>query len=324
MNWIDLVIIGVFTFYLVEGLRRGFIEQSLELFGFFVTLLLTFLAYKSVAVWLSNNAGLEGIAAKPVAFLLLWVVFQVLYSFLLQLLYPKIPARLRQANQNRYAGVIPAFLKGYIFVSVLLTLFLAFAIPAKLKAAIEDSTLGSRFVAQSGNVQQYLSSLLGQDIKDTLTFLTVPPQSEEIIQPDERVSLKFTVEDGVVDQSSEQKMLQLLNQERVRAGLKELIWNEKAAEVGRKHAQDMFAKGYFAHENLEGLSPFDRMEAGGIVFKVAGENLAYAATVELAHNGLMRSPGHRANILEIDYGMVGIGVIDGGIYGKMFVQNFTN
>jgi uncharacterized protein YkwD len=52
--------------------------------------------------------------------------------------------------------------------------------------------------------------------------------------------------------------------------------------------------------------------------------LAYAASVDLAHNGLMRSPGHRANILSADFGQVGIGVIDGGIYGKMFTQEFTN
>lgn len=324
MNWIDLTIIGVFTFYIIEGLRRGFIEQSLELLGFFVTLLITFLCYKSFADWLASNAGLEGFAAKPVAFLILWVIFQIIYSLILQLIYPTIPAKLRQATSNRYAGIVPAVLKAYIFISVVLTLFLAFTIPAKLKSTIDESAIGSRFVAQSGNVQQYLSSLLGQDIKDTLTFLTVPPQSEEIIKPDERVTLKFTVEDGVVDKQAEQKMFQLLNQERKKNGLSELRWNEKAAAVARKHSQDMFAKGYFAHENLEGLSPFDRMEAGGVIFRTAGENLAYAATVDLAHNGLMRSPGHRANILEVDFGTVGIGVVDGGIYGKMFTQNFTN
>lgn len=324
MNWVDLAIVGIFTFYIIEGLRRGFIEQSLELLGFFVTLIITFVSYKSFADWLAANAGLEGFAAKPVAFLILWVIFQIIYSLLLQFVYPTIPARLRQATSNRYAGIIPAVLKGYIFVSVVLTLFLAFTIPAKLKAAIDDSAIGSRFVAQSGNVQQYLSNLLGQDIKDTLTFLTVPPQSEEIIKPDERVTLKFTVEDGVVDKEAEQKMFLLLNQERKKNGLPELKWNEKAAVVARKHSQDMFAKGYFSHENLEGLSPFDRMEAGGVSFRTAGENLAYAATVDLAHNGLMRSPGHRANILEVDFGTVGIGVVDGGIYGKMFTQNFTN
>jgi uncharacterized protein YkwD len=38
----------------------------------------------------------------------------------------------------------------------------------------------------------------------------------------------------------------------------------------------------------------------------------------------MNSPGHRANILGADYGKVGIGIIDGGVYGRMFVQEFSN
>jgi len=38
----------------------------------------------------------------------------------------------------------------------------------------------------------------------------------------------------------------------------------------------------------------------------------------------MQSPGHRDNILSSDFSKVGIGVIDGGRYGKMFVQVFTD
>ncbi len=86
----------------------------------------------------------------------------------------------------------------------------------------------------------------------------------------------------------------------------------------------MFARGYFSHTDPDGKSPFDRIAAAGITYKAAGENLAYAANVDLAHAGLMRSPGHRANILETDFGRVGIGVIDGGIYGRMFTQNFRD
>ena len=56
----------------------------------------------------------------------------------------------------------------------------------------------------------------------------------------------------------------------------------------------------------------------------AGENLALAPTTEFAHEGLMNSPGHRANILNGQFRRVGIGVLDGGIYGKMFVQEFTD
>ncbi|MCM2675074.1 CAP domain-containing protein [Alkalicoccobacillus plakortidis] len=45
-------------------------------------------------------------------------------------------------------------------------------------------------------------------------------------------------------------------------------------------------------------------------------------TVEAAHQALMNSQGHRENILKADYTNVGIGIVDGGPYGKMFVQMF--
>lgn len=83
-------------------------------------------------------------------------------------------------------------------------------------------------------------------------------------------------------------------------------------------------RGYFSHYTPEGLSPFDRMNAAGMSFSFAGENLALAPNVAMAMQGLMNSAGHRANILSPNFGKVGIGVIDGGIYGEMFCQEFTD
>ena len=94
--------------------------------------------------------------------------------------------------------------------------------------------------------------------------------------------------------------------------------------VARKHSGDMFARGYFAHDTLEGRSPFDRMKADGVSFQAAGENLALAPSLQVAHNGLMNSPGHRANILGKDFGRAGIGILDGGMRGLMVTQNFRN
>jgi uncharacterized protein YkwD len=56
----------------------------------------------------------------------------------------------------------------------------------------------------------------------------------------------------------------------------------------------------------------------------AGENLAYAPSVAIAHEGLMNSPGHRENILRASFNKLGVGVIDAGVNGKMFCQEFTN
>ncbi len=78
------------------------------------------------------------------------------------------------------------------------------------------------------------------------------------------------------------------------------------------------------HIDPEGNSPFDRMRDGGVRFITAGENLALAQTVSIAHKGLMDSPGHRANILSPHYSPVGIGVAQGGRHGTMLTQKFAD
>lgn len=65
------------------------------------------------------------------------------------------------------------------------------------------------------------------------------------------------------------------------------------------------------------------MKHFGIVYRTAGENLAGAGSVAAAHTNLMNSPGHRANILSGSFREIGIGVVSGGLYGKIFVQLFV-
>src|SRR5687767_14689104 len=64
-------------------------------------------------------------------------------------------------------------------------------------------------------------------------------------------------------------------------------------------------RGYFAHVTPENRSPFDRIREADVRFLAAGENLALAPSVQLAHNGLLKSPEHRANILRSSFGRVG-------------------
>ncbi len=324
MNWVDFLIIITFGIYLYEGLRRGFIEQLLELLGFFLTIILALWTYKPLGGWLVENVGLVAGVAEPIGFLLVWVFLQAMYSLALKLSYPLIPEKIRSATFNRATGLIPAFIRALIVVGVLLTLVTIAPVPGRLKETVSDSLIGSKFVARSSQIEGFINRIFGRNVKDSLTFITVPAQTEEIIAPNETVDLKFSTTDVEVDNESATEMLDLINDERAKVGLHALIWDEELADVARAHSKDMFARGYFSHTNPDGLSPFDRIDRAGIDFKAAGENLAYAANVELAHNGLMRSEGHRANILEVDFGRVGIGVIDGGIYGKMFTQNFRD
>jgi len=148
--------------------------------------------------------------------------------------------------------------------------------------------------------------------------LTVQPSSHKTIQ------LHFTYNNPKTRPFLEAKMLEMINEERAKEGLKLLQADPEMAAVARAHSKDMFARGYFAHNNPDGQDPFDRMEAAKVKFRTAGENLALAQTLEIAHTNLMNSPGHRANIMNPAFGRVGIGVLDGGFYGLMISQEFRD
>lgn len=126
-----------------------------------------------------------------------------------------------------------------------------------------------------------------------------------------------------ISTADEQAMLNLINKERAAAGLKPLVMDSKLTQLARMKAQDMIDKNYFAHQSPTYGSPFDMMKNNGVTYRFAGENLAGAPDVNTAHRNLMNSPGHKANIMKPEYTKVGVGVVSGGKYGKMYVQLYN-
>ncbi len=119
-------------------------------------------------------------------------------------------------------------------------------------------------------------------------------------------------------------MLVLVNQERVARGLPQFVADPALTALARAHSADMAARSYFSHTNPDGLDPFDRMGAAGISFGSAAENIAWAPTVEWAHDALMDSPGHRANLLNPSLGRIGIGIAPKDSKSILVTQAFTN
>jgi uncharacterized protein YkwD len=108
----------------------------------------------------------------------------------------------------------------------------------------------------------------------------------------------------------------------VRMGHKTFQWAVEAATSARKHSEDMGANNFFAHTNLQGNSPFDRMEAAGVTFSMAGENIAMGQQSAIyAHEGWMNSEGHRSNILT-DFKRLGVGVAIGAKNRVYYSEDF--
>lgn len=319
-NWIDLLILAILLFFIAEGFFDRFISSVLNLLGFILTYGVALRFYGIAArIFIANFSLPHGIA-NALGFFATAVLAEGIYNIISSFAYRNIPKSIKASKWNRYLGVLPAFGNGLILTAFLLTLLVTLPTNPLLKKAVLDSKIGSALVLRSQAIEGQLNNVFGQAVNETLTFITVHPEPTS----KENVDLKFQTSNVSVDSTSEDKMLTLVNQERTSRGVRALTSDGRLKELARTYAKDMFARGYFSHYNPEGQSPFDRMEKAGIQFTAAGENLAYAPNVDVAHTGLMNSPGHRANILSADFGRVGIGVIDGGIYGKMFVQEFTN
>lgn len=125
----------------------------------------------------------------------------------------------------------------------------------------------------------------------------------------------------------EWQMLIYLNRDRKDFGLLPLRMQFDLRDVAREHSKDMARKDYFDHVNFKGDTPADRLSIARVTDATTGENLAkiggYPEPVKEAEEGLMKSPGHRANILNKNFNCVGIGVVkskDGVFY---FTQNFA-
>ncbi|TCP23489.1 putative YkwD family protein [Scopulibacillus darangshiensis] len=121
----------------------------------------------------------------------------------------------------------------------------------------------------------------------------------------------------------EQKVVELTNKERTNRGLQPLKVDNELAKMARDKSADMRDKGYFDHQSPTYGSPFDMMKSYGIDYTAAGENIAAGQkTPQDVVDAWMKSPGHRANILNKDYTYIGVGYVKGGSYGSYWTQEF--
>jgi uncharacterized protein YkwD len=318
-NAIDILLIVCILLSVLHGWRRGFILGVLDLLSWVLILLAGLRFYQPVARWIGPRVDLwSDVWDQPVAFLAVAIATGLGVHLLGHALLHRIPRDVHERIFNRVLGTIPGLANGLISAALIAALLLSIPLSERLHESATESAVANRLAVYAERLEATLHPVFAEAVARTLNLLTVQPDSHE------RVTLPYKVATSRPRPDLESKMLELVNQERQQAGLRPLVPDPAMTELARRHSADMFARGYFAHDTPEGLSPFDRMNKANIRFLTAGENLALAPTLQVAHTGLMNSPGHRANILQRDFGRVGIGIMDGGMRGLMVSQEFRN
>ena len=120
----------------------------------------------------------------------------------------------------------------------------------------------------------------------------------------------------------ERELFASVNQARRAQGLAPLRWDESLATAARRHAEVMAERGSAQHgfEGEPSLSA--RVKQAGARFSWLSENVTQGPTPGFIHSQFMKSPPHRANIVDTDMDSIGVGVVKQG--GQFFaVEDFS-
>ena len=318
MNWVDFVLIIIVLLAVWTGWRNGFIIETLGLINWVGSLVLAFLFYPYTASLITKIFPSLELWKLPLAFIITAIIGRILIGIITRKIALATSAYTNQSLLNKSLGIIPGFINGIIFATIIAALLLALPLMDGINSAVRNSVIANKLSVKMETVDQKLSPALNKAIYQTLNDLTIHTKSDDFLK------LPFKINHAVVDSSLEIKMIELVNKDRSEHGLSPLIRDEELTKVARQHSRDMFVRGYFSHVTPDEKDPFDRMKANDIHFITAGENIALAQTISIAQYGFMHSPGHRANILNPAFGHIGIGILDGGIFGLMISQEFKN
>jgi uncharacterized protein YkwD/uncharacterized membrane protein required for colicin V production len=317
---IDAAIVLLLAAAVWGGYRSGFIATTYGLATWIVSFAAAVL-FQTQAASLVENFGVLPATAQPIGFIVVLVLVESLFSiagfFALTPIVRAVHRMRGLETADRIAGILPAAARALFVMAIVLAAVVVSPVGSDVKAAVESSRIARGLIDQISALQPTLARLSGQLGGTVPLFVTKlgEDQTESLDLPND---LQLAA-----DPAAERQMFDLVNEERGAVGLRALIWDDRLLPIARQHSEEMFRLKYFAHQSPVSGSPFDRLKAAGIKYARAGENLAYAQSVSVAHRGLMQSQGHRENILRPEFTHIAIGVISAGPYGRMFTQMFV-
>jgi uncharacterized protein YkwD len=113
---------------------------------------------------------------------------------------------------------------------------------------------------------------------------------------------------------AESEMIRLINEDRAEHGLVPYRSYGVLNKIAGARSYNMATKHYFGHRQPDGRTAFDMIDASGITWYAAAEDIAWnnygdvMGSALMADNSWMGSSAHRAAILSTSYNYVGVGL----------------
>src|SRR3954471_15865820 len=201
--WPDLLVVGLVLVYAVVAMRRGFVAGLFSLLGLVAAFAVAFTFYSGLATALSERLGWSLVWTRPAAFILLWLVTEMLVSLPGRWLSSRVRYSPGAMQTNRVLGLIPGALQGLLFAAMMLTVLAVLPMQGQARREIVQSPIGGKLVSATLALERPLEGVFGAAARETLGFITVPP-TEPGTEHGESVKLNFTVDDPTTDEQDEE------------------------------------------------------------------------------------------------------------------------
>ena len=320
---VDLVIVGLVVVAAITGWRLGSLGGLVDAFGLIAAIGFSSRFSTQLTTMVGQSVPISPPLLRPVATLVI-----ILIGFIVAGMVARAIGEITRAivPANTFAGTMNSLI-GAVIGGLKASMLIGFVLQIGTPMLPQDSNLyhqidRSRLSASVISLSQRVQPIIRNSIEPIFSGeARVEPTAEydggERLPVPEPIPLFASPE-------AEERMLELVNEERRQAGLPALVMSPLAREVAQQHSNEMFRFGYLSHTNKEGKSPAERLREAGISFTSASENVAFAPSVESAFNAFLDNTNQRRNILSDQFRRIGIGVYDGGIWGIMVTQDFTD
>ena len=217
INPIDILLVIVILLSVLNGYRRGFVHGVLDLAGWVLSVVAGLRFYQPLARWIGPRFDLwSEVWDQPIAFILVALIVGVVVQAIGYALLRRLPEDIHERRVNQTFGVIPGFINGLIIAAILSALLFAVPLSEGVSARTRESAIVNRLAVYAERLEGQLRPVFGEAIARTLNLLTINPDSNE------HVALPFKVENTRPRPDLEKQMLDLVNEERVAAGLNPL------------------------------------------------------------------------------------------------------
>jgi len=322
-NYLDIAIAVYLALYFYFGRRKRPLDAAYDLLILALVIATSLATFKITAAYLTDLFHLKSAYTNVIGFFMNAFILKTVFIFVFNSLIKtkKDPFVDGDSAKGKIVSGLLAILYGFATIAIIFAAIMPLPFPSRISDEISGSLIGNAAEKDPLKMNDSFRVIFGglyEALLEDFDFLDVETGSSSV----KDLGIKTT--EVMIDAQAEERMLELLNKERTSRGLRALVMDEEARRAARDYGKYLFKNGFMSHIDLESGGPSDRMKVYEVKFMMIGENLARAHSVDEAQSGLMDSTEHRDNILRPIFSRVGIGAIDAGQYGIIFVQEYLD